>query len=385
MHHRLIKNSTLVWALTGSLHLAACGAARTDATEDLSGVPELGAVEMSLTEDANAEGTSTEHDAVDPSTASADDLMLMDVPEENSASDLRQAQAGIRQLNQALRGFLRPIAALVRETEPTRQAGAVKQWGPITHGETEYRFLLRKATDGRHTWRLDARSAGSQDSFTRVAVGALAVGSKVRRGAGALGVDLDALGSVNPDVAARGEILVGFRHAKAGTTVSYGLRNFTHDPSTSDGIDAVLRAVHLKNGFNRVRLAYRGNLPETATDAPELILARLRHQRAVGGRSDLLVVGGDVPSGTSWVISQCWDRGQQDQFRVVRLCKSATDIDLSSCTIQSTSGDEHSCGASLGNAELPPIDPAAPAADAEDPNADVEIPDSLQALDNVTG
>lgn len=377
----VISSLVLVLGLTG------CGSAATDqtATGDessaaLDGVPELGAVQMGLTEDPEIEGTATEDDMVDPS-AVADELEMVEVPD-NAAEDMVAGQHAIRDLNQGLRNFLTPIVKLVRNNEPDQQIGALKMWGPIAKNGVEYRLLLRNATNGRHAWRLDARAEGSEDGYLRIAVGALVRGDEARRGKGALGVDLDALGELNSDVEARGQVLVGFRHGEAGTTVGYGLKGFTADPSLKDGVDAILQGVHLKGGANRVRLAFHGDVEGTDTDAEELVLARLRHLRGVGGRSDVLIVGGDIPDGQAWIRSQCWTAKLEKVFSEVQLCPLATPVDLSVCQVLQTDGDVTACDKTLRDAELPPSDPEAPMDDPKDPNEDVEIPSAMDDLDD---
>jgi hypothetical protein len=253
-------------------------------------------------------------------------------------------------------------------------------WGPIAKDGIEYRLLLRKASTGRYAWRLDARAEDSGDGYKRIALGALVRGVEARRGKGALGVDLDALGELNSDVEARGKILVGFRHGDAGTTVGYGLRGFSADPAVKARVDAVLQGVHLKSGANRVRLAFYGDIEGSPSEAEELVLSRLRHLRGVGGRSDLVILGGDIPEGQVWVRSQCWTKKLEKVFSEVQLCPLETPVDLSVCQVLETDGDVTACDKSLRDAELPPSDPEAPMDDAKDPNGQVEIPGDLDDL-----
>lgn len=362
--------------------LGGCGARgeaeRDEENADFDGVPELSAVQMGLTEDPELEGTATEDDAIDP-TAVADDIDLLDVPED-AAEDMVAGQHAIRQLNQGLRTFLAPIVKLVRTTAPDRQVGALKVWGPIAKDGVEYRLLVRNASNNRYAWRLDARAEEAGGAYERIALGVLVRGEEARRGKGALGVDLDALGELNSNVRARGKVLVGFRHGAAGTTVGYGLRDFTADPESKGGVDALLRGVHLKTGANRLRLAFRGDVEGSASAAEELVLARLRHLRGVGGRSDVVALGGDVPEGQLWVRSQCWTKGLAKVFSEVQLCPLEIPVDLSVCQVLETDGDVTACDKSLRDAELPPSDPEAPMEDAKDPNGDVEVPTDLDEL-----
>ena len=79
----------------------------------------------------------------------------------------------------------------------------VKIWGPVVRGTTEYRFLLRAAIGHRFGWRLDARVEGSEAPYRHVAAGYLRTGLEPRRGIGGAGIDLNALGWVDPTVTAR--------------------------------------------------------------------------------------------------------------------------------------------------------------------------------------
>jgi hypothetical protein len=186
---------------------------------------------------------------------------------------------------------------MVRDDEPDCVDGRVASWGPVTRGDTEYRFFVRKGIAKRFGWLLQARPDGATSDFTSVAAGAIQVGAVARRGRGALGIDLDALGAVDPTVSARGQVLAAFAHGPAGTTLAYGLRDFTKDPDAAAPIDAVFQDVQLATGASRVRLAFHGNVPESTTSAEELVLARVRHHPGVGGRADLRVTSGDVPAG----------------------------------------------------------------------------------------
>lgn len=348
--------------------------------EDLDGVPELGAVQLALTESPENEGTATADDAVDPMSASG--MMAMIQVPENAPEDLVGAQKGIKGLNDGLRSFLSPIVALVRDVEPTAKIGLLRVWGPYEKDGIDYRFVLRNSLSGDFAWRLDARPTESDDAYSRIAAGALVVGNEARRGAGVMGVDVDALVALVPDAKARGKILVGFTHGDRGTTVGYALDDFTGDVDENAGIDALLGGVHLADGRNRVRLAFRGDIEGSETEAEEVVLARLRHLRDEGGRSDLLILDGDIPDGQGWVRSQCWNAGLEKVFSETLLCPIESPVDLSLCEVLETEGDVTECPRATRDAELPPTDPTEPMEDPEDPNDGVVIPDSMDSIED---
>lgn len=368
-----------------TLGLSAMACSSSTVTEsDLEGVPEVSAVQMPLTGSATADGAATETDAIDPTTLVADELEQADVPESTDAADLKQIRGEVKELNASVRTFLSHVAAMVRSTEPTYDRGRLKMWGPVVRGTTEYRFLLRNIAGHHWGWRLDGRVENSGDAYERVAAGEITVGARARRGTGVMGFDLDTLSAVDPTVNASGQILIGFKHGERGTSVGYAVRNFSPDPTTKEPVDALMRAVHLTSGYNRLRLAYHGNVQGTATDAQELVLARVRHERGEGGRSDLVVVSGDVPTGEAWVISQCWDSELKSGFREVRTCP-LDGLGGDSCQVTETTGSRTACAALLREPELPPADPSAPMDDASDPNSDVAAPSDIPVVEGDAG
>jgi hypothetical protein len=374
-------------AIVFALGASACGSTSDNkqaADDYVNGVPELAAVQMSITSDPSSEGVATEPDAVDPDALASDEFAAVVDAAGAGTPDLNGARAAVRDVNQAFRSNLQPIAAMVRNTPPTLERGDLRVWGPVTRGSTDFRFLMVHPSVHVFRWRLDARVTGSADSYSRVAAGEIAVGSAARRGAGIAGFDLTTLSQVDPTVTANGVILAGFAHGKLGTTLSLALKDFTRNPTTDPTIGAVFQEIRLVNGVSRVRLAYRGNLEGTATDAQELVLARVRHTAGVGGRSDVVAISGDVPDGHAWVVSQCWDAALQQGYRIVRDC-SRDDIDGASCTVVSAAGDVAACAANLKTPEFPPLDPNQSMTDAENPNANVAPPDAMpEVTDDVT-
>jgi hypothetical protein len=383
-----MKKQTFRWAMgLGMLSFAAlgCSGAKSDAIESdaLTGVPEQSALQLSITDDAATEGLATNDDQVAASLA-ADDLGS--VTERLTAPatfGIERPRAAVKALNDALRDFLQPIAALVRNTAPTDVQGNTSTWGPVTEGAAEFRFLVHKGLLRRFGWLLQARPAGSDQDFENVAAGAIRVGDVARRGKGVAGVDLDALASVDSDVSAGGKILAAFAHDAAGTVLAYGLRDFTRGTADDAPLDALFQGVHLTSGYNRVRLAFRTNLPDTATAAEELVLARVRQKRGDGGRADLLVTGGDIADGRVWVVSECWDRALQSTYRVVRDCPG-DGIGGERCTEQSHSGDPAACLSELATADLPPTDPDTTMTDPASPEPDLLPPATMPTGDAPT-
>ena len=119
----------------GALALAAlaCGAQNDEGRENafLVGVPEEGALQLSITDDPTAEALASDDDQVGASLSS-DELGSLSLHLDAPAADgLARPRAAVQELNQALRDFLQPIAALVRSQEPDQVTGNVAQWGPV--------------------------------------------------------------------------------------------------------------------------------------------------------------------------------------------------------------------------------------------------------------
>lgn len=356
--------------------LPACGGSKDAASEDeyLAAAPELSALQLGVTDDPSTEATATEADAVDAAEqitqAISDSTGSLQV-----APELRHCRQAVSALNQALRDFMQPIAALVRNTAPTT-VDRVRSWGPVTRGATEFQFVMRRGLARHFGWVLEARPAGTSQDYTVVAAGGITVGYAARRGVGTVGVDLDRLGALDPTVVARGSILARFAHAPNGSTLAYRLHDFSPDPAQNSGIDALIQGVHLQPGFNRLRLAYHGNVEDTATDAPELVLARVRQMRDEGGRADLIVTGGDVADGKAWAVSECWSPALESVYRIVRDCP-ADGIGGDSCEVVSTTGDANACPHDLLAADPAPADPLTPMSDPQSPEGDLTPPSAM--------
>jgi len=358
--------------------LPACSSNHSSSASDefLAGAPEVSALQLGVTDEASDEGTATAVDAID-----ASDQVAQGLGEASSAltvrvaPELAHARQAVNALNQALRNFTDPIVALVRDSEPSTVAG-VRTWGPVTRGATDYRFVMRRGAPHHFGWLLQARPTGTSANFSSVAAGGIRVGFAARRGVGSVGIDLDRLGALDPTVTARGSLLASFAHGPSGSALAYRFQNFSPDPVQTPGIDAIVQGVHLKAGYNRLRLAYYGNVAETASDAPEFVLARVRHQRGDGGRADLLVTGGDISDGEVWVVSECWSPALESVFRVVRGCP-ADGIGGARCKEVTSTGDRSACPHDLLDPDLPPADAAAAMTDPESPEGDVTPPDAM--------
>jgi hypothetical protein len=361
-----------------ALGLPACGANKPAPSDEfLVGAPEESALQLGVTDDASSEAVATNADAIDATSEVAQSLSETSSALSGPvAPELVRCREAVRDLNQALRNFMEPIVALVRDTDPTLSAANTRVWGPVTRGATDFRFVMHRGAPHHFGWLLEARPADTTEAFTTVAAGGISVGYAVRRGVGSVGIDLDALGALDPTIAARGSLLASFAHGPNGSTLAYRLRGFTPDPAWKTPVTAVVQGVHLKVGFNRVRLAYYGNVADTASDKFELVLARVRQIRDVGGRADTIVTGGDIATDRAWLVSDCWDANLKSVYRLVRDCPLA-DLAGAQCAGVSSVGDETSCASAVADADFPPSDPSAAMSDPESPEGDQTPPSSM--------
>jgi hypothetical protein len=355
--------------------LAACGANKPASGDDfLLGAPEESALQLGVTDDASSEAVATNADAIDAASEVAQSLgETSSALSSPVAPELLRSREAVRDLNQALRSFMQPIVALVRDTDPTASGGNQRAWGPVTRGATDFRFVMRRAAARHFGWLLEARPADTTEPFDTVAAGGIVVGFAARRGVGSVGINLDALGALDPTIAARGSLLASFAHEPSGSTLAYRLRDFTPDPTWKTPVTAAVQAAHLELGVNRLRLAYYGNMQGTASGKFEFVLARVRQMRAVGGRADAIVTGGDIGSDRAWVVSDCWDADLSSVYRVVRDCP-ANEVSSSECVGISSNGDPSACARDVMAADLPPSDATAAMSDPESPEGDLTPP-----------
>jgi hypothetical protein len=344
-----------------SLRLSVClliatAGCKPQSDDFLDAVPEQAGLQMDLTGDATAEGTTNAaaEEAIEAMGSTSQGLAT------GVAPHLGKVRDTIRDLNQALRAHLEPIAALIREKAPSTLPGQIRVWGPVTRGSTDYEFIMRRGLVARRFgWVLKAKPTGSADTaYVNVAAGAITVGVVVRRGVGVVGFDLDALGSVDATVKARGKILAGFAHGPLGWALAYGLKGFSTDPAAHQPIDALFQGIHLVSGLGIARVAYHGDLPGSATSAEETVLARVRHKRGIGGRFDGIGFGGDIASGKMWVVNECWDAALAEKALLVRECPLGQ-VGMGQCTVVKADGDLATCIADFRSEELPPMDPSA--------------------------
>ncbi|MFZ5470370.1 MAG: hypothetical protein ACOZIN_13115 [Myxococcota bacterium] len=291
---------------------------------------------------------------------------------ENAPEYLKNAREAVANLNAHVKKAIEPIAELVAANVGKTQPGDSKVYGPKDRGNATYRFTIKRQTQVRFGWLLQAKPLGADDSaYKAIAAGALTKGELPHRGRGVIGIDLDNLKAVDSATKGQGKLLCGFAHVGDTKTLVYGLKGFTPDASVHEPVNAAFVGHRLMpSRATRVRMASFSNVVKT-TDAKELVRSRVRYIPGIGGRADVLATGGDVPAGKVYVGSACWDAQENEGFAVLRVCDRGQPL---TCQVVETRGQLSNCQREVEREELPPenaedlsLEPEAPAGDIAPP------------------
>src|SRR5215216_4964809 len=79
----------------------------------------------------------------------------------NEIEFLGNARDAVKQLNQAVRKVLEPIADLVSSGPAAGSTATVKVYGLMDRGNASYRFTIAKVAVNRFAWKLQARPIGA--------------------------------------------------------------------------------------------------------------------------------------------------------------------------------------------------------------------------------
>lgn len=261
-------------------------------------------------------------------------------------------------VNDGLKTALAPIGMLLKTT-PT-QTDKTLTFGPQAIGNAVYRFIMTKATDTRYGWKLQVKGAtAGDDAYVLAMGGTFNKGAAAQRGTGVLGIDLDKLSSVDATITARGQLLLGFAQVNDSKVLRYHLENYTPNKDTVTPTSGSVTDLRIDSTSNDVRAVLVRNLSETATTAPETIVARLRWRNGTGGRVDAVATMGDIPADKVLVASACApaDLSMGSVSSTTQLCAKG---DLTSCMpVSAGTSDAQTltCPTGLDMAALPNPDP----------------------------
>ncbi|MBN1206529.1 MAG: hypothetical protein JXB05_16705 [Myxococcaceae bacterium] len=339
--------------LGAALVLAACGG--KDAVEDteyVEATPDLAGVSLEINSEAAAE----------ESAAMIADGFGVNRQELNGQGPefLEGARMQIKALNSALKEAITPIVELVNARGAEAQPGDVLVYGPVDRTHATFRFTIKKATERRFVWKLEARPLGSTDeaAYKVVAAGGLTKGLVAHRGRGTIGINLDNLKAVAPSTTGQGKLMASFAHTAGNDkTLAYRLVGFTpnlanHEPVTG----AFVGHRRQPSGATRVRVFGQYNLRHTATSEKEKVFAAIRFIPGIGGRADVIASGGDIAPDKVFIGSACWDPQEQETFRILRQCTKVQGQPPSNCEIVpgSVVGTREACPAVELRGELAP-------------------------------
>ncbi|WP_224247338.1 hypothetical protein [Hyalangium gracile] len=335
--------------LGAALVLAACGKESVDDAEYVEATPDLAGTALEINGEAAAE---------EGAALIAEGFGVHQGALNGQGPEfLENARLEVKALNGALKEAITPIVELVNKGGAEAQPGDVLVYGPTDRANATFKFTIKKVTQQRFVWKLQARPLGSTDdaAYKLVAAGGLTKGALAHRGRGTLGINLDNLKSVSTpgSFAGQGKLMASFAHTVGNDkTLAYRLSNFTpnlanHEPVTG----AFVGHRRMPSGATRVRVAGRYNLENTGSAAKENVIAAVRWIPGLGGRADILASGGDIAEGKVYIGSACWDRQEVEKFRILRVCNKADAQTPARCEIvpESVFGSREACpGAELG-------------------------------------
>ncbi len=377
--------TTTKWVGTVLLVLSAtaCGGAATNPAAELqAATPDVAGLALETSGGA-ADGLASPGTAAELATAA-----VATAPSCQPYEYLCNIQAALLGLNRFVRAAVEPVEALA-QTAPTSLAAGVAVFGPVAYPSgtavADFRLTVRKSAPGSFGWKLEGKPDGSADAaYVLVAAGRVTrvEGDLPHRGHGALGIDLDALFSLNPVGApalwnGEGKVLIGFGHAGTAKAVVYVLDKFSPDriaqPSVTSG---ALAGYKTADGITRVRIVDRAEYlgpPAGAADAgPEDLLARAGWFPGKGGRAAVVVTGGDVPAYEVdfFLGLSCFDATAKDVYRALYGCAAGVCTVVENAPSGYNTGDRSACDAStdIGIDELRPPS-ADPSSTAEEPGA----------------
>lgn len=346
--------------LSAAVALSACGGVHDPYVEE--GTPDHPALALEITGDASegvTTGTSTSG-LGDQTVANEVSQTIRDaVPAPTNVPEyLQAARNGVKELNDQMKAALEKVADIAKNNPGKVISANTKEYGPKDVNGVTWRLFIRKYTDVRYGFLLQAKATTADDSTYKLIMGGVLARNATdaaHRGRGTVGVNLDNLKAVDSTFKGQGKLLSAFSSTDIGKTLVYLLKDFTPDASAHDPVTAAFVGHKVSaTGATAVRLATFVNIPNagaTPTDAKEFVILRARNVPGTGGRGDLLAAGGDIEQGVFYYGVSCWDAQQSEVFKALARC---TARNLSSCTVISHTGDRSACAADLREDSLPP-------------------------------
>ncbi|XXF76827.1 hypothetical protein P2318_27775 [Myxococcaceae bacterium GXIMD 01537] len=350
---------------------SACGNTSAEETEYVEATPDLSGTALEI----NGETAAAEGAALLAATYAVHEAAEAGQPPEF----LDNARVTVQALNGALRTAITPLVELANSgtMQEDTKVKEVRVFGPRDVGDANWRLLMRKGVGNRYQWKLEARAKGSTDeqAFKLVATGGLVKGAKAHRGRGTLSVNLDNYKAVVPASTAQGRLMASFAHtAGDDKSLAYRLKDFTPNPASVEPITGAFVGHRLlPSKATRVRLFGKYNLAASETAKKETVFTTVRYVPGLGGRADVLAMGGDLPAGKVYQGAACWDPQEKETFKVLRVCDKGT----LNCTKLAEVGTREACPSDWRN------DVEAPSDDVNntqpEPGAPADAPEAVPA------
>ena len=213
-----------------------------------------------------------------------------------SPQEIGDLLVGVAQVNattQDLLGWVEALSAL----PPTVRESSRRAWGPYPaeSSRTDWRAEIVRVDQGRFSWAFDLRTdGGAWDTFF---TGESVAGFDPRQSAGWLAFDADVLAAHEGDPGWSGSLEITFDYIN-----EYSIEGELHLDGT-DSAYAYAEYADTQEGW----FWYTSPLDvDTTTAALETYAVAGQWQLSGGGRSDMIVEGGDLGS-TAGYRSLCWD------------------------------------------------------------------------------
>jgi len=337
--------------LGAALVLAACGKDSVEDTEYVEATPDLAGTALEINSQAAGE---------EGAALIAEGFGVHQGELNGQGPEfLENARVQVKALNGALKDAITPIVELVNAGGAEAQPGDVRVYGPTDRANATYKFTIKKVTQRRFVWKLEARTLGSTDdaAYKIIAAGGLTKGEVAHRGRGTIGINLDNLKAVAPATTGQGKLMASFAHTAGNDKVlAYRLAGFTPNPANHEAVTgAFVGHRRMPSGATRIRVFGKYNLRNTATPAKENVFATLRWLPGTGGRADVFAAGGDIAADKFFIGSACWDAQEMEKFRVLRQCTKGQPLTECVEVPGSRVGTREACpGAELSGEISPP-------------------------------
>ncbi|HEY6099651.1 MAG TPA: hypothetical protein VIW03_09490 [Anaeromyxobacter sp.] len=330
----------LVLAAALALGLSACGKAA--APDFAGGTPDVAGLTLETTGGAPDGLTAGAPDGSPSALAAASSTAMAAAvnpcqPYEFTCN-IRRSIVGV---NAFVRVALEPVEALVALGPVSDPSDDVRVYGPQplppATPVANFKLTVKSLGDDTFRWKLEAQATAPAGApFHTVMAGQLHRGDLPHRGRGVIGIDLDELHAVNAAAfTGQGKLLAAFAHVGAQKTLVYAAQAFSADGGAAP-VSAVFTGWKDAAGRARVRLAANGELvapPAGADLGNELLLSRIGYWPAVGGRTAVAVLGGDVPAYSvagfdvkAFLGLECFGAGVNVTYRAMFVCGTNTSV-----------------------------------------------------------